>query len=863
MTILLQPSFFVEQCRTDYHLGRAHGLFCKEADANPPTKAYSLSGELQLSDSGWLLLKVPNSMVRGMFDALSEPGLELPLHNGRLNSHITVMSPEEVKEVGGPDAISERGHHFTYSLGDMKTVKPNGWPDVSMIHYVTVDSPALRQLRKSYGLEPLRNGYDHHITVALRKAGVLHDNDTTKTSMDNYYANGDHLWSCHACNSGFDTADCYNCPECGADCSQSNRPVARNIDERANPAPRVKEAALGGRPSLEDYLQAFVDKLPAGDMAGIEVYVHDGLPKIVIIDIMDWGEEAVGKRIGLYAQKRVGEEHVIYHNESATPTTNRSGKWKKISRTKKDMPQSFKAAAGPNLMIAGMADDLVGLIAARRAANARKHQQAPRPPAPPVSTPVQASADIPVSEPSASGERPQQPLGVPWYQQPLDWLKSINPLRRVNDDSAISVAKTAQHVTPSLLRLAMNRVHPKPTVPQQQAGNYKKGHIYYKGIPISIETAKGQYRRGVGKDGKPWKNLMTANYGYVKRTKSLMDGDAVDVFVGDNLDSEVVFIINQIDPSSGKPDEHKGVLGTVSAEDAKKLYLSHYPSGWKGLGSMESMTVDQFKQWLKDGDTSKPVTEKTVSIVGADPLRRVKDASIAATAPDFYPEKPSTALGTAGDIATVGGLGLSAGSLASGAAADRLHTSLNRAMPPLQSQADSIAALAKKIKRFRWVLPKRVVSGAGGAENAAAKVMSGLNRANRVLPRVVRASPFGYLAGTLGAAGGIVASRLGHNAQRKQHQQDVTAWRQRLINEARRETPSLFDRFNPFRRVKDAKATDPSYEDESAEIRERAKTVGQKPHKFKAAIWTFKNGHPRCHYCGDEERIGGMCSGRA
>lgn len=30
-------------------------------------------------------------------------------------------------------------------------------------------------------------------------------------------------------------------------------------------------------------------------------------------------------------------------------------------------------------------------------------------------------------------------------------------------------------------------------------------------------------------------------------------------------------------------------------------------------------------------------------------------------------------------------------------------------------------------------------------------------------------------------------------------------------------------------------------------------------HKFKAAKWTFPNGHPRCLLCGDEERIGGYC----
>ncbi len=32
-------------------------------------------------------------------------------------------------------------------------------------------------------------------------------------------------------------------------------------------------------------------------------------------------------------------------------------------------------------------------------------------------------------------------------------------------------------------------------------------------------------------------------------------------------------------------------------------------------------------------------------------------------------------------------------------------------------------------------------------------------------------------------------------------------------------------------------------------------------HKFRAAKWTHKNGHPRCRVCGDSERIGGTCEG--
>jgi hypothetical protein len=51
------------------------------------------------------------------------------------------------------------------------------------------------------------------------------------------------------------------------------------------------------------------------------------------------------------------------------------------------------------------------------------------------------------------------------------------------------------------------------------------------------------------------------------------------------------------------------------------------------------------------------------------------------------------------------------------------------------------------------------------------------------------------------------------------------------------------------------------YEAESEKIRENRKGPGAKPHKFKPAKWTAKNGHPRCILCGDEESVDGQCPG--
>lgn len=168
------------------------------------------------------------------------------------------------------------------------------------------------------------------------------------------------------------------------------------------------------------------------------------------------------------------------------------------------------------------------------------------------------------------------------------------------------------------LRRESARVDPDPSEEQKKSGNYKKGHISFKGLPITIENAKGGVRKGVGKDGKPWRTVMTAAYGYIKRTESEADGDHVDVFLADDdLESEIVFVVNQNAPD-GKFDEHKCVLGCTSLAAAKKLYLSNYQAGWKGLGTIAPVTVDQFKHWLAHSDTSKPLENF------ADAVARIK-----------------------------------------------------------------------------------------------------------------------------------------------------------------------------------------------------------------------------------------------
>ncbi|CAB4168843.1 hypothetical protein UFOVP1413_36 [uncultured Caudovirales phage] len=152
-----------------------------------------------------------------------------------------------------------------------------------------------------------------------------------------------------------------------------------------------------------------------------------------------------------------------------------------------------------------------------------------------------------------------------------------------------------------------------PTEAQKRAGNYIKQHLSFHGLPISIETPKGATREGKDHTGKVWRCKMPADYGYIKRTEGA-DGDHLDVFVGPDRGSRMVFLINQNDHRTGKFDEHKAILGTTSERQAVALYCAAFSDGCgaKRIGSIEPMSLDAFKHWLKQGKTKTPAKAKTI-----------------------------------------------------------------------------------------------------------------------------------------------------------------------------------------------------------------------------------------------------------
>ena len=72
------------------------------------------------------------------------------------------------------------------------------------------------------------------------------------------------------------------------------------------------------------------------------------------------------------------------------------------------------------------------------------------------------------------------------------------------------------------------------------------------------EQPRGAVRSGVDANGKAWETTMQNTYGYFGGTKGV-DGDAIDVFLGNDLDGwdgTTVFVVDQYNPD-GSFDEHK------------------------------------------------------------------------------------------------------------------------------------------------------------------------------------------------------------------------------------------------------------------------------------------------------------------
>ena len=148
-------------------------------------------------------------------------------------------------------------------------------------------------------------------------------------------------------------------------------------------------------------------------------------------------------------------------------------------------------------------------------------------------------------------------------------------------------------------------------------GSSYEGVVNYHGILVGIEHAAG--------DENPWSGRKTkAAYGEIPGTMNI-DGDPVDVLLGDNWDSEKVFVLQQRVPAGqnehdrsdteangGGPqyDEDKVVLGAGTEMEARDLFQDYYRGAGREVGGVLIFGVDEFRDRLSShGGDGLPISK--------------------------------------------------------------------------------------------------------------------------------------------------------------------------------------------------------------------------------------------------------------
>lgn len=120
----------------------------------------------------------------------------------------------------------------------------------------------------------------------------------------------------------------------------------------------------------------------------------------------------------------------------------------------------------------------------------------------------------------------------------------------------------------------------------------------YQGLKIYIEYPKGSVKKWHDPyTGDEYPSYQSFDYGYIENTLGL-DGEEVDVFVGPNPHSTVVFIVTQSKaPDFIEVDEQKVFLGFDTEEQVKDSYKSQYHDP-RFFRHLTTMTMDEFADRL-------------------------------------------------------------------------------------------------------------------------------------------------------------------------------------------------------------------------------------------------------------------------
>lgn len=189
------------------------------------------------------------------------------------------------------------------------------------------------------------------------------------------------------------------------------------------------------------------------------------------------------------------------------------------------------------------------------------------------------------------------------------------------------------------------------TPAQGEANNRPLGHGKWNGLRISMEVAKGGVRKMVNPKTKEPVEVTHAGsaYGYFPGTVGA-DNMHVDLYMGENPESDKVFVIDEIDRDTGKYRQSKVMGGFNTEAEARAAYVGTSSKGEDTIGGIGETTVGGLKDWFKTGDTRKPFL-KTKAVTPAKPTKSSEPMSLMqfiASRGGLAPHPELTALGITG-----------------------------------------------------------------------------------------------------------------------------------------------------------------------------------------------------------------------
>lgn len=130
----------------------------------------------------------------------------------------------------------------------------------------------------------------------------------------------------------------------------------------------------------------------------------------------------------------------------------------------------------------------------------------------------------------------------------------------------------------------------------------------FHGLSIELEYLEGQIRPYVGKDGKKGGSPMPCAYGFIPGVID-NDGEEIDISIAQSqfVNSQVAYVIDQIDPDTRAFDEHKIFLGFGSEDAAVDTYNRMLGgTGLKRIGAVSKTTIPELLTWLASDGIKKP-----------------------------------------------------------------------------------------------------------------------------------------------------------------------------------------------------------------------------------------------------------------